>query len=155
MFTNKAESIDEYIRSLTPERHVTIRTVRAIILKNLPRGFVETMNWGMITYEVPLSTYPNTYNKKPLSLAGLAAGKTQFSLYLLSVYFDPKTSKWFQQRYKASGKKLAMGKSCVHFKRAEDLPFDLIGETVKLFSVEEYIQLHEKARKGVTERKGK
>ena len=155
MFTNKAESVDEYIQSLTPERRETIEAVRTIILKNLPRGYVETINWGMISYEVPLSTYPNTYNKKPLSLAGLASTKTQFSLYLMSVYSDPKTYKWFQNRYKASGKNLKMGKSCVHFKRAEDLPLKLIGETVCLFTVEEYIRLHENVRNGASKRKGK
>ncbi len=155
MFTRKAESVDEYIRSLTPERRETIEAVRTIILTNLPRGYVETINWGMLSYEVPLSTYPNTYNKKPLSLAGLASTKTQFSLYLMSVYSDPKTYKWFQSRYKASGKILKMGKSCVHFKRAEDLPLKLIGETVGLLTVEEYIRLHENARTGATKRKRK
>ncbi len=85
MFTSKADSVYEYIRSLTPDRREIIEAVRTIILTNLPRGYVETINWGMISYEVPLSTYPNTYNKKPLSLAALASTKTQFSLYLISV----------------------------------------------------------------------
>jgi hypothetical protein len=155
MFTKKAESVDQYVQSLSSERREAIKAVRAIILNNLPHGFVETMNRGMISYEVPRSTFPNTYNKKPLTLAGLVSTKTQLSLYLMSVYSDPKTYKWFQNRYKASGKKLDMGKSCVHFKRADDLPLDLLGETIALFTVEEYIRIHENARKVATKRKGK
>ena len=105
------------------------------------------MLWGMISYIIPLEEYPNTYNGAPLGIAALAAQKNYNSLYLMSVYGDPKTEKWFKDRYARSGKKLDMGKSCVHFKKAEDLPLDLIAEAIARVSKEEYIEKYEQVRK--------
>jgi len=147
MVSSKAKTVSDYLQSLPADRRGPIRKVRDLILKNLPRGYVETMNWGMISYEIPLERFPHTYNKQPLNLAGLASQKNYMTIYLMNVYADPKTTKWFHERYKASGKKLKMGKSCVYFNKIEDLPLDLIGEAVALCSVEEYIERYERIKK--------
>lgn len=146
MVKSSAKTVEDYLQTLPPERREAMRRVREVILKNLPDGYVETMNWGMISYEIPLESYPDTYNKQPLAMAALAAQKNYMSLYLMSVYGHKETEKWFKERYKASGKKLDMGKSCVHFKKLDDLPLDLIGETISRCTVEKYIQNYERAR---------
>jgi len=105
------------------------------------------MNWGMITYCIPLEDYPDTYNGQPLGYAALAAQKNYNSLYLFTVYGDKETEKWFKEKYKASGKKLDMGKSCVHFKTLVDLPLDLIAETIARVPKNVYIKSYEAARK--------
>ncbi len=148
MVSSQAKTVPQYLQSLPPDRRKPIRIVRAVMLKNLPKGYVESMNWGMITYEIPLKRYPDTYNKQPLALAGLASQKNYTTLYLMAVYMDPKVTKWFHEKYKASGRKLDMGKSCVHFKKLDDLPLDLIAETIRLISVEDYIQRYENTRRG-------
>jgi hypothetical protein len=139
-----ATSIDDYLAGLPADRRAALSTVREVILKNLPQGYRETMAWGMISYGIPLDRYPNTYNKQPLALAALASQKNYISLYLMTVYGSREVEKWFKERYQASGKKLDMGKSCVHFRKADDLPLDLVGEVIGRVSVDEYIQQYEK-----------
>jgi len=147
MVSSKAKTVDQYIKELPAEKRAAIAAVRKVVLRSLPKGYRETMLWGMISYIIPLEEYPNTYNGAPLGIAALAAQKNYNSLYLMSVYGDPKTEKWFKDRYARSGKKLDMGKSCVHFKKAEDLPLDLIAETIARVSKEEYIEKYEQVRK--------
>ena len=147
MVSSKAKTVDQYIKELPAEKRAAIAAVRKVVLRSLPKGYRETMLWGMISYIIPLEEYPNTYNGAPLGMAALAAQKNYNSLYLMSVYGDPKTEKWFKDRYARSGKKLDMGKSCVHFKKAEDLPLDLIAETIARVSKEEYIEKYEQVRK--------
>ncbi len=147
MVSSKAKTVDQYLQELPAEKRVAIAEVRKVVLKYLPKGYKEAMLWGMISYIIPLEEYPNTYNGAPLGIAALAAHKNYNSLYLMSVYGDPKTKKWFKDRYAKSGKKLDMGKSCVHFKKAEDLPLDLIAETIALVPKEAYIKHYEAARK--------
>ncbi len=154
MVSSKARTVEEYLQSLPPERSEPMRAVREVILKNIPSGYAETMNWGMISYEIPLTRYPDTYNQQPLSLAGLSSQKNYMSLYLMAVYSNPKTTDWFHKKYRASGIKIDMGKSCVRFKKLDELPLDLIGETIALYGVEEYIELHEQARKRTGAKKG-
>jgi hypothetical protein len=146
MVKSDAKTVEDYLQTLPPERREAISAVRDVILQNLPQGYVESMNWGMISYEIPLSRYPKTYNKQPLMLAALAAQKNYLSLYLLTVYGDKKTEEWFRERYRASGKKLDMGKSCVHFRKSDDLPLDLVGEAIRRSTVETYIERYEMAR---------
>src|SRR5262245_58618690 len=100
----------------------------------------------MIGYYVPLSRFPDTYNGQPLALAGLAAQKQYFSLYLMRVYGDPKMRDWFESEYAKAGKKLDMGKSCVRFQSADDLPLDIIGKVIASTSVDEYVEVYEAAR---------
>ena len=120
--------------------------VRRLILENLPMGFQEVMQYGMISYVIPLPRYPKTYNKQPLAYVSLAAQKNYSSLYLMGVYGDPEMENWFVRRYRESKKRLDMGKSCVRFRTLDDLPLDLVGEAIARTSVEDFIQLYENAR---------
>jgi hypothetical protein len=127
---SKAKTVAEYLASLPPERRSAIEAVRRIILKNLPRGFKEGMQFGMIGYCVPLSRYPNTYNGQPLPLAALASQKNYMSVYLMSVYGDPATRRWFETEYRRAGKRLDLGGSCVRFRTLDDLPLTLVGAAI-------------------------
>lgn len=144
---SKAKTVAEYLKELPPDRRKEISAVRNVIKKNLPKGYKEVMQYGMMGYVIPLSEYPDTYNGQPLGMAALASQKNSMSLYLMSIYADPKTLKWFQDAFKKSGKKLDMGKSCVHFKTVEDLPLDVIGKAIALLAPEEFVAMYEKARK--------
>ncbi len=146
MVQSKAKTVKQYLAELDPARRKEIEAVRKVILKHLPKGFVEQIDFGMLAYVVPLSTYPDTYNGHPLGIAALAAQKHYNSVYLMCVYADPGTRKWFDDAYKASGKKLDTGKSCVRFKRADDLPLDVIGKAVERMPVDEFIAQAEAAR---------
>ena len=147
MVKSEAKTVEAYLDSLADDRREAIGRVREVILSNLPKGYEESMGWGMISYIIPLTRYPVTYNKKPLVMAALAAQKNGNTLYLMSVYGDRSTEAWFKERFAASGKKLSMGKSCVYFKRADDLPLDLIGEVIGRSSVAQFIERYERARK--------
>lgn len=107
----------------------------------------ENMNWGMISYEVPLATYPDTYNKKPLMYAALASQKNHMAVYLSGIYCDPALQQQFEKDYQASGKKMDMGKSCVRFKTIDDLPLTLIGKAIAALSTQDFIQLQDSKRK--------
>lgn len=144
---SKAKTVQAYLKELPADRREAIRAVRKVILKNLPKGYKESMLWGMITYAIPLKTYPNTYNNQPLCYAALASQKNHMAVYLMCVYGDKPTAKWFRERYKAAGKRLDMGKSCVRFRKLEDLPLDVIGEAVARTPTEAYIRYYEKSRK--------
>jgi len=146
MATSNATTPDEMIAALAPDRREAIAAGRAVILANLPAGYEEGMEYGMIGYFVPLERFPDTYNGQPLGLAALASQKNYMSLYLNTVYGDPETERWFRERYAASGKKLDMGKSCVRFRKLEDLPLDLIGKTIARTPVERYIERYEAVR---------
>ena len=141
-----ATTVDEYLGSLPDDRRDAIERVRDVILANLDAGFEEAMNWGMITYQVPLETYPDTYNGQPLMFASLASQKNHMAVYLMSVYSDHVTATEFEEAYRATGKKFDMGKSCVRFRRLEDLPLDLIGSTIAATSAQDYIDLYERTR---------
>lgn len=144
---SSAKNVHEYLDELPKDRLEAVETVRDVILANLPEGFEEVMNWGMITYQVPLSRYPDTYNKKPLMLAALASQKNHMAVYLTGVYADDDSRDRFTTAYKETGKRLDMGKSCVRFRKLDDLPLELIGEAIAEFSVDEFIDLTERARR--------
>ena len=101
--------------------------MRELIQSRLPEGYAEQMDFGMICYVIPLETYPETYNGHPLMYAALASQKRHMAVYLMNIYGDEGTLRWFTEGYAASGKKLDMGKSCVRFKKLDDLPLELIG----------------------------
>ena len=146
MVSSTAATPDEYIASLPPDRREAIATIRDVVRRNLPDGFEEGMSFGMIAWYVPLERFPDTYNGQPLGLAGLASQKQYISLYLISVYGDPQLADWFRLRYAASGKPLTMGKSCLRFRRLEDVPLDVIGETIAKVPLDDYIRHYESAR---------
>ena len=146
MVSSDAKTPDAYLASLPPERRQALTALRDVIRANLPAGYEEGMGYGMIGYYVPLERFPDTYNGQPLSLAGIASQKRYMSLYLNTVYGDPETDRWFRERYAASGKKLDMGKSCVRFRKLDDVPLDLIGETIARVAVDRYVEQYRAVR---------
>lgn len=144
---SEASTVEDYLKEVPKDRRSTMAAVREMILKNLPDGYEEVMNWGMITYQVPLSTYSDTYNKKPLMYLALASQKNHMALYLTGIYSNDEERRQFEERYKATGKKLKMGKSCLRFKKLDELPLDLLAEVVAQTSVEQRIALAEACRK--------
>lgn len=147
MVSSKEITPAAYLSSLPPERRKVIAAVRAVIKKRLPKGYVESMNWGMLSYEIPLSRYPDTYNKQPLMYLALAAQKNNYALYMTGVSGDKVLMARLAAAYKAAGKKLDMGKSCLRFDRLEDLPLDVIGDIVAATPVERRIAAAEAARR--------
>ena len=146
---SNAKTVKQYISQLPDDRRKAISTVRKAILDNLPKGYEEAMNWGMISYQVPLRTYPDTYNRKPFMYAALASQKNHMAVYLSGIYMSEKARKKFEAAYKATGKRFDVGKSCVRFRRLNDLPVELIGKSIASIQVEELIKLAEKGhRKG-------
>lgn len=143
---SSATTVEEYLEELPAERRAAIEAVREAILTNLPVGYVETMQWGMISYVIPLERHGDTYNKLPLALVSLANQKQYMAVYLNNVYGDPEVESWFLSRYKATGKRLDMGKSCVRFRKLDDLPIDLVGEAVAQTPVDAFIAMYVEAR---------
>jgi hypothetical protein len=141
-----ATTVAEYLDSLPADRRAALSAVRRVIRKNLPKGIVETMNWGMISYEIPLKTYPDTYNGQPLMYAALGSQKNHMAVYLTAVYGSQKLREEFEAAYRASGKKLDMGKSCVRFRTLDGLPLDVIGNAIGSCTLEQYIATFEKAQ---------
>ena len=152
---SKAATVQEYIDELSPERREAVCAVRDVVLERLPEGYVETMDFGMIAYVVPLSRYPDTYNGHPLLYAAISSEKRYVSVHLMGIYADDESQSWFVDSYRATGKRLDMGKSCVRFRKLEDLPLELVGEAVSRISAEEYIRLYEASRpaKGASRRR--
>jgi uncharacterized protein YdhG (YjbR/CyaY superfamily) len=146
-----AKTVQEYLEDMAPDRREAIQKVRDMILKNLPEGYEEAMNWGMITYQVPLEVYPDTYNKQPLMYAALANQKNHMAVYLTGIYMDENLNQDFEKKYKETGKRYDVGKSCVRFRKLDDLPLELIGESIKSMDMEEFIN----RTKGVSSRKAK
>lgn len=136
---SNAKTVKQYISELPIGRKEAIATVRKAIIENLPDGYEEVMNWGMITYQVPLKTYPDTYNKKPLIYAALASQKNHMAVYLSGIYMDEEARKKFETEYKSTGKRFDAGKSCVRFRKLDDLPVDLIRKSIASIQVEELV----------------
>ena len=155
MARSAATTVPEYLASLPEERRATVAAVRDVILKNLPAGYQETMNWGMISYEIPIDRHPPAANGQPLIYAALAAQKNHYAVYLISVYGEGKPAGWFAEEFRAAGKKLDMGKSCVRFKRVEDIPLETIGRAIAGTSVEQLIAIYERAGAGRKSAQGK
>jgi uncharacterized protein DUF1801 len=148
MVSSKALTVDDYLAELPPERRSILASVRDLVRRNLPHGYQERMNWGMISYEIPLERYPDTYNKQPLGYVALAAQKNNYTLYVNSVYQDGDRKKWLEREFQKAGKKLDMGKSCLHFNRLEDLPLDVIARVIGSTPPEKFIELYEASRRG-------
>ncbi|MBI5858184.1 MAG: DUF1801 domain-containing protein [Sphingobacteriales bacterium] len=144
---SKAATVDQYIAELPEDRQKAVSKLRNVIKKNIPKGFKEGMGYGMMGWSVPHSMYPSGYHcnpKDPLPFMGLASQKNSINLYHMGIYANPKLLKWFQEAHaKASPKKLDMGKSCVRYKKPEDIPFDLIGELASKITVAEWINMYE------------
>jgi len=146
---SKAATVDQYIAELPPERQKPINELRKVIKKNLPKGFSEEMSYGMIGYCVPHSLYPAGYHcnpELPLPFMNIASQKNFIAVYHMGVYANPKLLKWFTDEYaKAGVGKLDMGKSCIRFKKPENIPYKLIGELAAKIKPKEWIEMYEKA----------
>ena len=147
-------SPEKYIGQLADDRKEAISKLRKVILENLPEGFTEEMNYGMIGFVVPKSIYPKGYHanpKLPLPFINIASQKNHIAVYHLGIYADKNLMDWFVQEYpKHSSKKLDMGKSCLRFKKTEEIPYELIGQLAGKMTVEEWIENYEKNLKRQT-----
>jgi uncharacterized protein YdhG (YjbR/CyaY superfamily) len=139
MVSTSTNTPPDYLASLPQDRREVISAVRELILRHLPEGYEETINWGMLSYEVPLEVYPETYNKKPLSYIALAAQKNYNSLYLMSVYQNPADYQELMDAFSAMGVKPDMGKSCIRFKRLDQIPLETISQLIAKTSVQDFV----------------
>ncbi len=142
-----ATTVEAYLSVLPSDRREALGTVRRTILDNLPEGYEEVLNWGMITYQVPLERSGPTYNGKPLMYAALADQKRHMAVYLTQVYADTETFERFRTDYLATGKKLDMGKSCVPFRRLDDLPLDVLGRAIGATGVDTFVAAAQEERR--------
>ena len=148
MVSSGATTVEEYLAELPSERRDVVRVVRQTVLDRLPAGFVETMNWGMICYELPLSRYPDTYNGQPLGIAALAAQARHYSLYLYGVYMSPEMTQQLRDAYTAAGIKLDMGKSCVRFRNLDGIELGAVGDVVAALTPDDLIEMYETLGRG-------
>ena len=148
---SKATTVEEYLKEIPAERQEAMNKLRKIISKNLPKGFKEGMGYGNMGYFVPHAIYPAGYHcnpKDPLPFAGIASQKNSINFYHMGIYVDAKLLKWFSDEYAKTGLgKLDMGKSCMRFKKPENIPFKLIGELCSKISVDKWIAIYEKKLK--------
>lgn len=146
MVSSAAATVEAYLSELVPERRAVVATVRALVNAHLPDGYVECMNWGMISWEIPLSRYPVTYNKQPLVYAALAAQKNNYALYLMCAYVDSQVESDLRAAYSAAGQKLDMGKSCLRFRILEGLLQPAVAAAIATTPPETHIARYEASR---------
>lgn len=144
--SSKAGTVEAYLQELPDDRRAVIATVRALVNRDLPEGYVEGMNWGMISWEIPLARYPATYNKQPLGYVALAAQKNHYALYLMGAYAGSQNEKDLRQAYARAGKKLDMGKCCLRFRKLDDLLAGELGTIIASMPVDAYIAHYEASR---------
>ena len=141
------KTVDEYVKSLPVDRRSAIGEVRKLILANLPKGYAERMQGSMIGYVVPHEIYPAGYHcdpRQPLQYAALASQKSHMAIHMMVLYGDTEFEKWLREAWQASGKKLDMGKSCIRFKKLDDLPLEVVAQAVARVPVEAYVSRVEK-----------
>ncbi|WP_336920918.1 DUF1801 domain-containing protein [Aquipuribacter sp. SD81] len=141
-----ARTAAEYIAELPEQRRGDIHTVLDVVRASMPDGYVETMAFGMITWVVPVDVYPDTYNGRPLQYVALASQKRHGSLYLMGLYADHDTEQRFRERWSAGGRRLDMGRSCIRFRRADDLDLGLVAEAVGGLAPDDFVALYERSR---------
>jgi hypothetical protein len=150
---SNAATVEEYLAELPADRREAISAVRDVVNANLPAGYREAMAFGMIGWGIPLEDYPNTYNGQPLGIAALASQKNHMALYLMGLYGNGPDEAWFRQQYADRGLKLDMGKSCVRFKRLEQVPLDVVGAVIAKIPPEAYVARYEQAREQAASRR--
>ncbi|CAN5779033.1 DUF1801 domain-containing protein [soil metagenome] len=143
---NGASTVDEYLAALPADRRQTVQLLRDMVLRALPDGVEERMNWGMICYEIPLASYPDTYNGEPLLYAAIAAQKRHYALYLTCVYMDPTLEATLRDGFAAAGIRLDMGKSCIRFRNSEGIPPGVVEQIVGATTAARFIQMYEASR---------
>jgi len=139
--------VDSFIAKLPAERRPSVERVRDVIRRHLPRGYEEVISKNMLVYQVPLARYSDTYNGHPLWYVALASEKSYLSLHLMAVYADAARAQRLRDGFQAAGKKLDMGKACVHFRAADDLPLDVIGELVASVPMDRWVEVAQAARR--------
>lgn len=139
-------TVAAYLKALPPERRAVIAATRKLVKKHLPEGYVERQNGGFISYEIPLADYPGTYNKQPLCYISIAAQKNYHALYLMGCYMSPAQRERLEAAYRASGREIDMGKSCLRYDTYEELPEKVLGELIAAMSPAELIGAYEEAR---------
>ncbi|MCB9851595.1 MAG: DUF1801 domain-containing protein [Phycisphaerales bacterium] len=155
---SKASTVNDYIAELPDDRRVTIEGLRKVFKKNLDKRFKEGMQYGMIGYFIPHSIYPAGYHcdpRQPLPFAGLASQKNHIGIYLMCVYMDEKLSAQFESAWKKTGKKLDMGKACIRCKNLDGVALDVLGDTIRSVSVDDYIARYESNLASSAKRKSK
>ncbi|MBV6491024.1 MAG: hypothetical protein CNCCGFBP_01554 [Fimbriimonadaceae bacterium] len=152
-----ARTVEEYLAELPDDRREAISVVRETIVAHLPEGVEEGVQYGMIGYYVPHSVYPPGYHcdpRQPLPFASLASQKNHMAIYMMGIYSDEPLANWFRDAWTRAGKKLDMGKSCIRFKKLDDVPLDVLGEAIGKVPVSEYIARYEEVLKSSARRKG-
>ena len=148
MVQSSAKTVAAYLKELDPERRTTITPVLQCLRKNIREGFVESMNWGMISYEVPLSVFSDTYNGKPLLYCSVAAQKRHYAVYLMNVYAGSRYLDLLEAGYEKAGLKLKMGKCCVRFTNLDQVHLPTIGKVVRACSVNQWVRIHQASHGG-------
>ena len=143
----ESSTVSEYLEQIPESWKPIIKHLRSQIIQHIPEGFVESIRWGMITYEVPLEISGPTYNKQPLAVVSLAAQKNYCSLYLTAVYADAEKREYLMDAFERQKLKADMGKSCIRFKKLEDIPLDEILTLIKQTSVTEFLDLVKKSQR--------
>jgi len=146
MVTTDAKNAEQYLASLPEDRRQVMTAMRKLIQRHLPKGYVESIGWGMICYVIPLEKYPETYNGEPLGYLGLCAQKDYYALYMMGPYGDMKQDTELRSAFKAAGKKLDMGKSCLRFRSLEDLELEAVGKAIASTPPKRFIELYEAAQ---------
>ena len=146
MVSSAAKTVEAYLDEMPAERREVVSAVRDLVNRHVPQGYVETMNWGMISWEIPLARYPVTYNKQPLGYVALAAQKNHYALYLMCAYADSQNEKGLRDAYAKAGRKLDLGKCCLRFKKLDDLLQEEVGRIIASMPVEAYIAHYEAGR---------
>lgn len=142
----KPSSVNDYLRSLPDDRREAVEAIRATINKNLNKGFQEGIQYSMIGWSVPHSVYPNGYHcdpKQPLPFASVASQKNHIGIYLFCLYCDAGEQERFVKEWKATGKRLDMGKSCIRVKKLEDVPLEVLGRAIKRVTAKRFIAAYE------------
>ena len=146
-------TVDAYLDSLTPDKRAVIDKARAFVRKHLPKGYAEFMNWGVINWGIPLTQFPDTYNGQPLCYIGLGAKKNYNSLYLMGAYESsngeyttPFSQKLLVDAFKKAGKRLDMGKCCLHFKTLDDLELTSVGKVIAMSTPKEYLAYYKRVK---------
>jgi uncharacterized protein DUF1801 len=130
MARTNAATVDDYLEELPDDRREVMTAMRALIRKHIPKGYRESMNWGMISYEIPLEVFPDTYNGQPFGYVALAAQKNYFALYLMGACIDGKQREALEKAFAKAGQKIDMGKSCLRFKKLSDLPLETVASVI-------------------------
>ena len=147
MAMKKTISVEEYLAEVPAKQQETVSKLRNVIVENLPPGYSETMNMGVISYEIPRDVHPGAYNGSPLSYLALASRKNYISLHLTCFYHNEKQEKMIRDGFKKAGKQLNMGKSCIRFRKLDDIPLDVIAEAVASTPVDVMIAEYEESRR--------